>query len=444
MVIPKNVETIGIYIPLSRRVRPVKLARGFSETITLIPELSFMAGPLAHLKVLDLSRVLAGPWAGQILGDLGAEVIKVERPGTGDDTRGWGPPYLRDGEGRQSHEAAYYLAANRNKRSIAIDLANEEGQKIIKEMTAGVDVVLENFKVGGLRTYGLDYESLKAVNPELVYCSITGFGQDGPYADRAGYDFIVQAMSGLMSITGAPDGPPTKVGTAVADLTTGMYAVIGILAALSHRDRTGEGQYIDMALLDTQMSWLANQNMNYLVGGTSPGRSGNAHPNIVPYQDFETADGHIIVAVGNDRQFARFAHAIGAPELAHNRSFETNEGRVRHRDTLVPAIAARMKERSTAHWTDVLEAAGIPHGPIHTVGEAFADPQAIHRGMTVEMDHPLGVTLASVANPIRMSATPPDYRRPPPMLGQHTDELMAELGFDAKEVARLRKAGVIG
>jgi len=403
-----------------------------------------MAGPLAHLKILDLSRVLAGPWAGQILGDLGADVIKVEHPGTGDDTRGWGPPYLKDEEGHESHEAAYYLSANRNKRSIAIDLANKEGQKIIKQLAASVDVVLENFKVGGLKKYGLDYAGLKAVNPKLVYCSITGFGQDGPYASRAGYDFIVQGMSGLMSVTGAPDGPPMKVGTAVADLTTGMYAVIGILAALSHRDRTGEGQYIDMALLDTQMSWLANQNMNYLVGGTSPGRSGNAHPNIVPYQDFETADGHIIVAVGNDRQFARFAAAIGAPELARNKSYETNEGRVRHRATLVPTIAERMQAKSTAHWMEALEAAGIPHGPIHTVGEAFSDPQAVHRGMKVEMDHPLGVTLASVASPIKMSATPPDYRRPPPMLGQHTDALMAEIGYEADEVARLKAAGVIG
>jgi len=402
-----------------------------------------MAGPLSHLKILDLSRVLAGPWATQILGDLGADVIKVERPGTGDDTRGWGPPYLRDAEGRDSREAAYYLSANRNKRSIAIDLAAPEGQAVIKALTARSDVVVENFKAGGLKKYGLDYASLKAVNEALVYCSITGFGQDGPYAGRAGYDFIVQGMSGLMSITGAPDGPPTKVGTAVADLTTGMYAAIGILAALAHRERTGKGQHIDMALLDTQMSWLANQNMNYLVGGESPDRQGNAHPNIVPYQDFETKDGHIIVAVGNDRQFARFADAIGAPDLAKNPSYAANEGRVRHRDSLVPAIEAQMRSRTTAEWTERLEGAGIPHGPIHSVGEAFSDPQAVHRGMRVDMAHPLGVTLATVANPVRMSATPPDYRRPPPMLGEHTDALLDELGIHGAEAERLKKAGVV-
>jgi len=403
-----------------------------------------MPGPLAHLKVLDLSRVLAGPWAGQILGDLGADVIKVERPGTGDDTRGWGPPYLKDSEGQESGEAAYYLAANRNKRSIAVDMAAPEGQEVIKALARDADIVLENFKVGGLMKYGLDYHGLKTVNPGLIYCSITGFGQDGPYAPRAGYDFIVQGMAGLMSITGAPDGPPMKVGTAVADLTTGMYAVIAVLAAVAHRERTGEGQHIDMALMDTQLSWLANQNMNYLVGGESPTRQGNAHPNIVPYQDFETEDGHIIVAVGNDRQFARFAEAIGAGELARDPAYATNEGRVRHRETLVPMIAEKMKSASTAYWTEALEAAGIPHGPVNTVGEAFADPQIVHRGMQVDLAHPLGVTLATVANPIRMSASPPDYRQPPPLLGEHTDAILTELGYDAETVARLKECGAVG
>ncbi|GER08626.1 CoA transferase [Iodidimonas muriae] len=400
-------------------------------------------GPLSHLRVLDLSRVLAGPWAGQILGDLGADVIKVERPGTGDDTRAWGPPYLKDTDGADQ-EAAYYLGANRNKRSIAVDLSHAEGQKIIRKLAAQSDVVIENFKVGGLAKYGLDYPSLSKDHPGLIYCSITGFGQDGPSAKQAGYDFIVQGLSGLMSITGEADGPPIKVGTAVADLTTAMYGVIGILAALSHREKTGEGQYVDMALLDTQMSWLANQNMNYLIGGESPKRVGNAHLNIVPYQDFETQDGRVIVCVGNDRQFQRFCEAIGAPELARNRSYETNALRVRHRDVLVPAIAARMRLHTTARWLEILSHVNIPHGPINSVGEAFADPQAVHRGMRVDMDHPLGVSVPTVANPIHLSKTPVSYRRPPPLLGEHGDEILDELGIDPEDRARLKDSGAIG
>lgn len=400
-----------------------------------------MISPLAHLKVLDLSRVLAGPWAGQILGDLGAEVIKVERPGSGDDTRGWGPPWLKDAEGRDG-EAAYYLAANRNKRSIAVDLTRPEGQDIIRRLAAWADILIENFKVGNLARYGLDYESLARINRGLIYCSITGFGQTGPYAKQAGYDFIIQGMSGLMSITGRPEDPPTKVGTAVADLTTGMYSVIGILAALAHRERTGEGQHIDMSLLDTQMGWLANQNMNWLVGGSIPKRFGNAHPNIVPYQDFETDDGHIIVCVGNDRQFGRFAAAIGLPHLAEDPDYATNAARVRNRDRLVPLLADRIRRQPSAYWLETFAAINIPHGPINDIAAAFADPQAIHRGLRVEMDHPSGVRLPSVAQPIRLSKTPVSYRRPPPLLGEHSREILAELGYDADRIDAFFKDGI--
>ncbi len=402
-----------------------------------------MSGPLGHLKVLDLSRVLAGPWAGQILADLGADVIKVERPGEGDDTRGWGPPWLKDKDGND-REAAYYLSTNRNKRSVAIDIASVEGQEIVRKLAADSDVVIENFKVGGLKKYGLDYQSLSKDNPGLVYCSITGFGQDGPNAQQAGYDFIIQGLSGLMSITGEADGPPTKVGTAVTDLTTGMYGVIGILAALAHKDRTGEGQHVDMSLLDTQMSWLANQNMNYLVGGKSPMRRGNSHPNIVPYQAFETLDGHIIVAVGNDRQFNRFCDAVDAPELGADPRYVTNALRVKNRDDLAAKIGHILKQRKSSHWLAALGKANIPHGPINTVEQAFAHPQAIHRGMRVDMDHPLGVTVPTVANPIRLSKTPVTYRKAPPMLGADSDEVLENLGYGVDDRAALRKKGVLG
>ncbi len=403
-----------------------------------------MTGPLSHLTILDLSRVLAGPWAGQILADLGAQVIKVERPGSGDDTRAWGPPFLKDAAGNDSRESAYYLAANRGKRSVAIDIARPEGQAIVKRLARRSDALIENYRVGGLARYGLDYESLAALHPGLVYCSITGFGQDGPLAAEPGYDFLIQGMAGLMSITGPEDGPPTKVGTAVADLTTGMYAVIAILAAIAHREKTGHGQHIDMALFDTQLGWLANQNMNYLVGGTVPHRRGNAHPNIVPYQDFATRDGHIIVCVGNDRQFARFAEAIEEPGLAADARFATNAARVRNRKELVGIIARRMGARKTDEWLRILKRARVPHGPINDIAGAFAHPQAIHRGLRVELDHPLGVRVPTVANPIRFSGTAIAYRDPPPMLGQHTDAVLGELGYDADEIARLRKAGVVG
>lgn len=403
-----------------------------------------MAGPLKHIRVLDLSRVLAGPWAGQILADLGADVIKVERPGTGDDTRGWGPPYMKDKDGRDSDTAAYYLSANRGKRSIAIDMAQAEGQALIRRLAQGVDIVIENFKVGGLAKYGLDYKSLSKDHPGLIYCSITGFGQTGPLASRAGYDFIVQGMAGLMSITGTVEGGPTKVGTAVADLTTGMYGVIGILAALAHRERTGEGQHIDMALFDTQLSWLANQNLNYLVGGLTPGRIGNAHPSIVPYQDFETADGHLIVAVGNDRQFARFAHVLGKDEWAQDADLQTNRARVRHRDKLCRDITDIMKTKTTDEWRAALDAASIPCGPINTIPQAFAEATAQARGMKVTLPHNQAGEVDLVANPIKFSRTEIEYDTSPPGLGEHSDVILQDLGLKEDEIAALRAQGVVG
>lgn len=405
-----------------------------------------MAGPLANLKVLDLSRVLAGPWAGQLLADLGAEVIKVERPGTGDDTRGWGPPYLKDRNGGNTGEAAYFLSANRGKRSIAIDISTAAGQNIVRDLAARSDVLIENYKVGGLSRYGLDYGSLSAVNPALIYCSITGFGQTGPYKDRAGYDFMIQAMGGLMSLTGEaddhPGGGPMKTGVAIADLTAGMYAVIAIQAALLHRERIGRGQYIDMALLDVQVGWLANQNMNYLAGGAAPGRRGNAHPNIVPYQAFETADGHIVLAVGNDRQFARFVALAGEDALTDPR-FGTNEGRVRHRELLVPLVAEVMRRQTTQAWIADLEAERIPCGPINGLAEVFADPQIQARGLKFELPHPLAGTVPQVKTPIEFSETALDYARPPPLLGEHTDEILEELGLSSDRIAALRSDDVV-
>ncbi|MFZ5608455.1 MAG: CaiB/BaiF CoA transferase family protein [Pseudomonadota bacterium] len=403
-----------------------------------------MAGPLTHLKVLDLSRVLAGPWAGQILADLGAQVVKVERPDGGDDTRSWGPPYMKRRDGSQSDTAAYFLAANRGKRSIAIDMAKPQGAELIRRLAQHSDILIENFKVGGLAKYGLDYPRLAADHPGLIYCSITGFGQNGPMAPRAGYDFLIQGMAGLMSITGTPESGPVKVGTAVADLTTGMYAVIGILAALAHRARTGEGQHVDMALFDTQLSWLANQNLNYLVGGIVPGRLGNAHPSIVPYQDFPTADGRLIVAIGNDRQFARFAALLGHGEWSEEGRYASNAARVRGRDTLVPAIAAIMARETTQHWRRLLDEAGIPCGPINSIAEAFAEPTAVARGLKVDMAHEEAGRLSLVANPIKLSATPLDYGLPPPGLGAHSDEILAELGVTDSEREALRAAKVIG
>ncbi|EML1595368.1 CaiB/BaiF CoA transferase family protein [Burkholderia cenocepacia] len=400
-------------------------------------------GALSHIRVLDLTRVLAGPWCAQTLADFGADVIKVERPGAGDDTRHWGPPYLKDADGADTAEAAYYLAANRNKRSVTIDIATPEGQQIVRELAAQSDVVLENYKVGQLKKYGLDYDSLRAVKPDLVYCSVTGFGQTGPYAHRAGYDFIVQGIGGFMSITGErdgqPGGGPQKAGVAIADLATGLYSTIAVLAALAHRDRTGEGQYIDMALLDVQVALLANMNTNFLASGKPPVRWGNAHPNIVPYQTFQTRDGWIIVAVGNDGQFRKFVEAGGRPELADDERFATNPSRVRHRDTLVPILAEMVKARGKADWIGALEAAGVPCGPINDLDEVFDNEQVVARGMQVSLPHPCGADVKLVRNPIRMSATPPDARTAPPLLGAQTEDVLRDmLGYDDVRIAALK------
>ena len=400
-------------------------------------------GALSHIRVLDLTRVLAGPWCAQTLADFGADVIKVERPGAGDDTRHWGPPYLKDADGADTAEAAYYLAANRNKRSVTVDIATPEGQQIVRELAAQSDVVLENYKVGQLKKYGLDYDSLRAVKPDLVYCSVTGFGQTGPYAHRAGYDFIIQGIGGFMSITGErdgePGGGPQKAGVAIADHATGLYSTIPVLAALAHRDRTGEGQYIDMALLDVQVALLANMNTNFLASGKPPVRWGNAHPNIVPYQTFQTRDGWIIVAVGNDGQFRKFVEAGGRPELADDERFATNPSRVRHRDTLVPILAEMVKARDKADWIGALEAAGVPCGPINDLDEVFDNEQVVARGMQVSLPHPCGADAKLVRNPIRMSATPPEARTAPPLLGAQTDDVLRDmLGYDDAKIATLR------
>ncbi len=403
---------------------------------------------LGHIRVLDLTRVLAGPWCAQNLADLGADVIKIERPGAGDDTRSWGPPYLRDAQGRDTSEAAYYLAANRGKRSVTLDIASAEGQEIVRQLARQSDVVLENYKVGQLKKYGLDYESLKREKPDLIYCSITGFGQSGPYAQRAGYDFIIQGMGGFMSITGErddlPGGGPQKAGVAISDLMTGMYATIAVMAALTHRDRSGEGQYIDMALLDVQVAMLANMNTNFLASGNPPKRWGNAHPNIVPYQTFATSDSHIIVAVGNDGQYRRFVEAGGRPELADDERFATNPMRVRHRDTLVPLLAAMVKTRSKQQWINALEAAGVPCGPINNLDEVFDNPQVAARGLRVDLPHPAGGTVRLVGSPMKMSATPPRHDLPPPLLGEHTEQVLREvLGRSPEQIAALREQGII-
>jgi crotonobetainyl-CoA:carnitine CoA-transferase CaiB-like acyl-CoA transferase len=405
------------------------------------------SGALSGIRVLDLSRVLAGPWCTQTLADLGAEVIKVERPGSGDDTRGWGPPFLKDRDGHDTAEAAYFLGTNRNKRSITIDIAHPEGQALVRRMADDCDVVVENFKVGDMARHGLDAASLRATRPRLVYCSITGFGQTGPYRDRAGYDYAVQGIGGLMSITGErddlPGGGPQKVGVAVADLFTGMYATVAILAALRHRDATGEGQVIDMALLDTQVAMLANLGANYLVTGNAPGRAGNAHQNIVPYQVFEVADGHLILAVGNDGQFERFCRVAGCPELAADERFSKNAARVRHRETLVPLLAARLRSRSRGEWLAAFEAAKVPCGPINALDDVFADPQVQARARTAAVAHPHSDALRLVASPIKLSATPVQWRRPPPLLGQHTDEVLREMGITEERIQALRDGGAI-
>jgi crotonobetainyl-CoA:carnitine CoA-transferase CaiB-like acyl-CoA transferase len=407
-----------------------------------------MAGALSHIRVLDLSRVLAGPWSGQILADLGAEVIKVERPGSGDDTRAWGPPYLKGTDGRDTSEAAYFLSANRNKQSVTIDFTRPEGQRLVRELAMKSDILIENFKVGGLAAYGLDYESLKAINPRLIYCSITGFGQFGPYAKRAGYDFMIQGLGGLMSITGRSDqeegAGPVKVGVALTDILTGLYSSVAMLAALASRDISGKGQHIDMALLDVQVACLANQAMNYLTTGNPPRRLGNAHPNIVPYQDFPTADGDFILTVGNDSQFRKFCEVAGHREWADDPRFTTNKARVAHRAELIPMIRQATVFKTTAEWVAALEQVGVPCGPINDLAAVFADPQVQARGLRVELEHPLAGVVPQVASPLRLSDTPVEYRMPPPLLGEHTrDVLQQVLGLAAAEVDALRNAEVI-
>ncbi len=407
-----------------------------------------MAGPLSNIRVLDLTRVLAGPWATQLLADFGAEVIKIEKPGTGDDTRGWGPPFITNADGSRG-DAAYFLSCNRGKWSVCVDMAKPEGQKIIRDLAATSDIVIENFKVGGLKKYGLDHESLRSAHPRLIYCSITGFGQEGPYAQRAGYDFMIQGMAGIMSITGQPDGAPgaepMKVGVAFADIFTGLYAVIGILGALYHRERTGEGQYIDMALLDSQVAVLANQALNYLVGGKAPTRLGNAHPNIVPYQTFQTSDGFIIIAVGTDRQFKEYCRIIGVSDLAADPRFMTNRGRVENRAALIPLLVEPMKARTTSEWVEALESAAVPCGPINTIDHVFENPQVLARGLQIGLTRSDGVQVPGVANPIQMSGTPIEYDKPPPMLGDGTERVLGEiLGLSAARISELRQAGIVG
>jgi len=407
-----------------------------------------MDRPLSHVRVLDLTRVLAGPWAAQNLADLGAEVIKIERPKTGDDTRSWGPPWLKGADGTDTREAAYFLSVNRGKKSITVDLSKPQGQSLVRDLAAKSDVLIENYKVGDLARYGLAYDDLRKANPGIIYCSVTGFGQDGPYAQRPGYDFVFQGMCGLMSITGErddlPGGGPQKVGIAVTDVLTGMYASLAITAAIAHRQLTGIGQYIDMALLDTLVAFNANSILNYWCSGEIPKRFGNAHSNIVPYEVFPSADGHIILAVGNDSQFASFCRVAGRPELAADPRFATNPERVKHRPVLVPIVQQIVKQRTSHDWIESLEAASVPCGPINNMREVFENPQVRHRGMRVEIRHPAGVPCPTVASPMRFSATPVEHSVPPPLLGQHTrDVLGGVLGLGGAEIDALARSGII-
>jgi formyl-CoA transferase len=411
-------------------------------------------GALSHLKVLDLSRVLAGPWCTQMLADLGADVVKVERPGVGDDTRHWGPPFLKDAQGRDTDQASYFTACNRNKRAITLDMAKPQGQQLIRQMAVQSDILVENFKVGGLRQYGLDYASLKDLNPRLIYCSVTGFGQNGPYAERAGYDLMIQAMSGMMSITGraddVPGGGPQRVGVALTDIFAGVYACSAILAAIEVRHQTGQGQYIDMALLDVGMAILGNQAAGYLNTGKVPQRQGNSHPSLAPYQDFQTMDGSMLLAIGNDGQFARFCEAAEQPQWASDPRFASNTLRVNNREILIPLMQAVTRQRSTAQWIALLEDKAVPCGAINDIGQAFDDAQVKARGLVVNqpLTH-VGPALtainsiATVASPLRLTATPPVLHRAPPALGEHTDEVLAELGLNAADIAALRLAGVV-
>ncbi len=389
-----------------------------------------MQSALSHIKVLDLSRILAGPWASQTLADFGAQVIKIERPKVGDDTRSWGPPFMKDEDGNETAESAYFMAANRGKQSVCIDITSVKGQQQIRTLAEKCDVVLENFKVGGAKKYGLDYESLSKINPRLIYCSITGFGQTGPYKDRPGYDFLVQAMGGLMSVTGDKKSGPQKVGVALTDVMTGLYATVGILTAMAEREKSGLGQHIDLSLLDVTAATLANQATNYLVGDKIPTGLGNAHPNIVPYQSFETRDGHCIVAVGNDNQFVRLCEAIGMPELASQAIYTTNKLRVTNREKLIPILQTLLLNKDRDDWLNIFEGAGVPAGPINNIEEVFENPQILARDMKVNIEHPLNRSLELPGNPIKLSRTPVQYNKPPPMLGEHTQEVMEQFGLD--------------
>jgi len=410
------------------------------EDMTNVP------GPLAGIRILDLTRILAGPTCTQLLGDLGADIIKIEKPGGGDDTRSWGPPYLQDKDGNNTKESAYYMASNRNKRSVTVDISNPEGVKLIKAMLPECDAVCHNFKVGGLDKYGLGYDEIHAEFPDLVYLHITGFGRTGPYAKRAGYDMLAQGMGGIMSLTGPVDGDPYKVGVGIADVMCGMYASSALLAALRHRDKTGQGQLIDLALFDAQIAWLINEGVNYLTCGKEPTRRGNAHNNIVPYDVYPTADGFVILAIGNDGQYQRFCDFAGRPEMATDDRFLSNELRIEHRDVITELMRELTQTKTTSEWVDGLAPLGVPAAPVNTIPQAFADPSVQHRGMAIEMDHPLSADgkCRLLGNPINYSETPVTYRRPPPTLGQHTEEVLGEfLGLDADAVQKLRDDGVI-
>jgi crotonobetainyl-CoA:carnitine CoA-transferase CaiB-like acyl-CoA transferase len=407
-----------------------------------------MAGPLTGIRVLDLSRVLAGPWAGQNLADLGAEVIKIERPKVGDDSRAFGPPWVRDAQGRDTKDSAYFTSANRGKKSVTVNLQQPEGQALVRELAAKSDVLLENYKYGDLARYGLGYEDLQKINPRLIYCSVTGFGHTGPYKERPGYDFMIQGMGGMMSVTGEPDGVPgggpQRAGVPIADIITGMYASIAICAALAHRAQSGQGQHLDLALLDSQIALLAYQNTNYFATGKPPRRIGNLHPNIVPYQPFSAADGEVILACGNDNLYRKFCEAAGCAGLASDPRFETNGKRVENRVELTRLLGEIFRKRSKKDWVELLDAAGVPNGPINDIAQVFAEPQVKARGVRIEVEHPVAGRLPMVASPMRFSGTPLEHRRPPPLLGEHTEEVLRELlGKGVGELARLRASGVI-
>lgn len=413
---------------------------------TSAPSAQMPSGALSEIRVLDLTRILAGPYCTQILGDLGADIVKVERPLTGDDTRHWGPNYIQDADGNDTGESAYFMSANRNKRSVTINISKPEGAELVKRLALQSDIVVENYKVGGLAKYGLSYDDLKTLKPNLIYCSITGFGQTGPYADRAGYDFLIQGMGGLMSLTGAPDGPPMKTGVAISDVMCGMYACTAILAALHHRDQTGLGQSIDLSLMDTQVSWLINQGMNYLTTDQVPQRLGNAHPNIVPYEAFGAADGYIILAIGNDQQFQRFCEFAGLANLATDPNFSTNNARVHNRKDLTAVLADKIKSQNVSYWLEGLAPLGVPCGPVNNMAQVFADEQVQHRDMILEMPHETDprITTRQIANPIKLSETPVRYDRSAPGLGQHTEEVLREiLDTSDEELRDLKQAGVI-